>query len=73
MSEPGVRWNMRGDIYAVLGEKVTAEGYAVRLYYKPMIRWVFAGGILLVISAVVALLSYRQRALRLKRGCENDE
>lgn len=59
MSEPGIKWGLFADFYAVMGEKVDANSYAIRLYYKPFIRWIWAGGVLMILGGIFVLYGCR--------------
>lgn len=53
------------DVYVALGEPLEATSWSVRLYYKPFIRWIWAGGFLMVLGGGIALMHprYYQRAM----------
>ncbi len=59
MMEPGIRWNLIHDWYAVLGEKTGQDRYAMRLYVQTGVRWIWGGGLLMV--AAVLLSGWRGR------------
>ncbi len=48
-----------GDLYAVIGEEDGAGGYVTRLYYKPLVLWLWLGGVLLVLGGAIALTDRR--------------
>ncbi len=50
--DPGV-WR---DIYIALGEKLANGSWSVRIYYKPFVRWIWAGGILMALGGLLALM-----------------
>ena len=54
---------MRGDDYAVLGDGDAQIGYALRLYYKPLISWIWGGAALMAVGGLVAVFG-RQRTVR---------
>ena len=51
------------DLYAALGESLDKGAWSVRLYYKPFVSWIWAGGVLMALGGVLCLLDprYRQR------------
>ncbi|MGF1756732.1 heme lyase NrfEFG subunit NrfE [Photobacterium sagamiensis] len=57
MSEPGILWSWHGDIYITLGEKLNRTDYAVRIQYKPFVRWLWLGGILMMLGGTLAVLA----------------
>jgi cytochrome c-type biogenesis protein CcmF len=59
MTDSAIDVNIFRDIYIALGEPIGKEAWSVRLYYKPCVRWIWAGGILLVIGGIIALTDRR--------------
>ncbi|GAA4808232.1 hypothetical protein GCM10011365_16090 [Marinicella pacifica] len=60
MTEAAIYVGWSKDIYVSLGEAVNQEGaWAVRIYIKPMIRWMWFGGILMLTGAIIGLFSAR--------------
>ncbi|EKP0260538.1 heme lyase NrfEFG subunit NrfE [Aeromonas sobria] len=59
MNEPGIVWGLFGDLYVVLGEKMGPDAYAMRLHYKPLVRWIWLGGLLMIAGGTLRLLARR--------------
>ncbi|OLF22741.1 cytochrome C biogenesis protein CcmF [Aeromonas sp. YN13HZO-058] len=59
MNEPGIAWGMLGDLYVVLGEKMGPDAYAMRLHHKPLVRWIWLGGLLMMAGGTLRLLARR--------------
>ena len=59
MNEPGIAWGLFGDLYVVLGEKMGPGAYAMRLHYKPLVRWIWLGGLLMMTGGALRLLARR--------------
>jgi cytochrome c-type biogenesis protein CcmF len=54
-----------GQLYAVLGQPVTSDGgtadrYQLRLWWKPLVWWIWLGGTLIAIGATLSLLGRAQ-------------
>lgn len=47
------------DIYVALGEQLPGEAWSVRLYYKPFVRWIWAGGFVMLFGGFLALSDRR--------------
>ena len=47
------------DIYIALGEPLEQSAWAVRLYYKPFVRWIWAGGFMILLGGFLALTDRR--------------
>lgn len=44
------------DLYIALGEPLEGDDWSVRLYYKPFIRWIWLGGIIMILGGLFAIL-----------------
>jgi cytochrome c-type biogenesis protein CcmF len=44
------------DLYLALGEPLDENDWSLRLYYKPFIRWIWFGGILMIMGGFLAIL-----------------
>ena len=60
-TEAAIRPLVLGDLYAVIGQPNSTGAWAVRLYFKPLVSWIWAGALLMMIGGVFSL-SDRQRA-----------
>ena len=56
MNEPGIQGGLFGDLYVVLGEKMGPDAYAMRLHHKPLVRWIWLGGFLMMAGGALRLL-----------------
>ncbi|TNI73876.1 heme lyase NrfEFG subunit NrfE [Aeromonas media] len=56
MNEPGIQGGLFGDLYVVLGEKMGPDAYAMRLHHKPLVRWIWLGGLLMIAGSTLRLL-----------------
>jgi cytochrome c-type biogenesis protein CcmF len=55
MSIPAINMGIWRDIYVALGDPLPGDRFGVRLYYKPFIRWIWFGGLLMVLGGVLSL------------------
>ena len=60
-TEAAIRPRLGGDDYAVLGDGDDRIGYSLRLYYKPLISWIWGGGVLMATGGVVAMIGRRRQ------------
>ena len=58
LSKPGVTFNLWRDLYLALGNAYSDGSWSVRIYYKPFVRWIWAGGFLLLIGGLLSVLGY---------------
>lgn len=61
MAEVGLYHHFFDDIYIVMGDKLGNKEYAFRLHYKPYVRLLWLGGIMMVIAAAMAVLGMHHR------------
>lgn len=54
MTETAIDPGIFRDIYISLGERLEDGSWLVRIYYKPFVRWIWAGMLLIAIGAVIA-------------------
>ena len=67
-TESAVKAGLTRDLYVALGEPMDANNvrgaWSLRLYYKPFIRWIWGGGVLMMLGGFTCALDKR---FRLKR------
>jgi len=61
MTEAAIDWGFTRDIYVALGEPLDNGAWSVRVYYKPFIRWIWLGGLLMVLGGLLAATDKRYR------------
>ena len=61
MTEAGIDPGFMRDIYVSLGETLGNGDWALRLYYKPFVRWIWLGGILIGLGGLLAATDRRYR------------
>lgn len=49
------------DLYIALGEPFNQNEWSVRIYYKPFMRWIWAGGLLMMMGGLCALRTFRHK------------
>jgi len=67
MTEAGIAVGAARDLFAALGDDLGQGRWSVRLQYKPLIRYVWLGAILIALGGAVAALDRRYR-LRVTAG-----
>ncbi len=64
MTEAAVDDSPRRDLYVALGEPIGDSDWALRLYYKPLIRLIWLGGVLMFCGGILAASDRRYRLAR---------
>ncbi|MDT8387339.1 MAG: heme lyase CcmF/NrfE family subunit [Thiogranum sp.] len=67
MTEAGIDGGFLRDIYVSLGEPLGGGDWALRLYYKPFVRWIWLGGLLISLGGLLAASDPRYRSKVLAR------
>ncbi len=61
MTEAGIDAGLMRDIYVSLGEGLGGGDWSLRIYYKPLVRWIWLGGLMIAIGGMFAALDRRYR------------
>jgi cytochrome c-type biogenesis protein CcmF len=64
MTETAIDRGFTRDLYVSLGEPLSATAWSVRVYYKPLVGWIWGGCLLMALGGVLAVLDRRYRAQR---------
>ena len=59
MTESAIDVTPFRDIYVALGEPLSESSWSVRLYYKPLVRWIWGGGFMILAGGFFALTDRR--------------
>jgi cytochrome c-type biogenesis protein CcmF len=60
-SHVAIRTNLLADVYAVIGEAESNGSYVLRLYYNPLVPWIWLGAIMMASGGLVSLSDRRHR------------
>ena len=66
MTEAAIDAGLTRDIYVSLGEELEDKSWAVRVYYKPFVDWIWGGCLLMALGGIFAISDKRYR-MKLKR------
>ena len=61
MSEVGLDAGLWGDLYIVMGDNLGKGEFTFRLHYKPLIRWLWLGGILMALGALCSAINLKRK------------
>nr|WP_235727578.1 heme lyase CcmF/NrfE family subunit [Kangiella shandongensis] len=64
MTEADIDAGLFRDIYMVMGEPLEDGAWAVSVYYKPFVRWIWLGAIFMALGGVLAISDKRYREKR---------
>ena len=66
MTEADIGSGLFRDIYVALGEPLDGGAWAVRLYVKPLVRWIWLGALMIAGGGLLAILDKRYRRATLR-------
>jgi len=61
MTEAAIAPGLFGDLYVALGEPLGAESWALRIYVKPFVRWIWLGALMMMLGGFIAAADRRFR------------
>jgi cytochrome c-type biogenesis protein CcmF len=65
MTEAAIDPGLFRDLYVAMGEPIGNDGaWAMRLHYKPLVRWMWLGAIFMAAGAFTSILDKRYRRQR---------
>ncbi|HEY5622601.1 MAG TPA: cytochrome c-type biogenesis CcmF C-terminal domain-containing protein, partial [Gammaproteobacteria bacterium] len=72
MTEAGIDAGWNRDLFVALGDPLGNDAWSMRLQYKPLIRFIWLGSLIMALGGIVAASDrrYRQRAEASERNAE---
>jgi len=65
MTEAAIDAGVTRDLYIAMGEMLPDGGWAVRIYYKPFIRWIWFGPLMMGFAGIIMMMDKRYRVKKL--------
>jgi len=60
MSKVDIHPGIFRDLYIALGEPLDDTHWSVRIYYKPFVRWIWFGGMIMILGGLLAILQRKE-------------
>ncbi|MFV0370976.1 MAG: heme lyase CcmF/NrfE family subunit [Azonexus sp.] len=74
MTEAAIDAGILRDVYVSLGEPINPDqpegDWAVRVYYKPFVDWIWGGSVIMALGGLLAMLDRRYRGNRNRRQAQ---
>lgn len=67
MTEAGIDPGFFRDLYVALGEPLDGGAWAVRVQYKPFVRWIWLGSLMMALGGFIAISDKRYRLAKSRR------
>ncbi len=61
MTEAGIDPGLFRDVYVALGDPLPGGAWAIRVHYKPFVRWIWLGAIFMSVGGIMSMLDKRYR------------
>ena len=61
MTEADIDAGLFRDIFVAIGERISDDAWAIRLQYKPLVRWLWLGSLVMAIGGFLAIADKRYR------------
>ena len=61
MTEAGIDGGLFRDIYVALGDPLDGGAWAIRVHYKPFVRWIWLGSLFMALGGLLAMMDKRYR------------
>ena len=71
MTEADISVSFWRDVYVALGEPIGNQAWSVRVHVKPLVRWIWLGGILVALGGFTTILDKRYRRLKVARQSQS--
>jgi len=68
MTEADISVNLWRDVYVALGESIGNQAWSVRVHIKPLVRWIWLGGVLIALGGFTTVLDRRYRNRKVIRA-----
>jgi len=61
MTEAGIHVNWRRDLFVAMGDELGGGAWSMRLQYKPFVRYIWLGALIMALGGIVATTDRRYR------------
>jgi cytochrome c-type biogenesis protein CcmF len=67
MTEAGIHTTLTRDLFIALGEPLSNDAWAIRLYYKPFVVWIWGGAVIMAIGGIFSISDKRYRIKKMAK------
>ncbi|XKH00472.1 heme lyase CcmF/NrfE family subunit [Marinobacter nauticus] len=61
MTEAAIDAGLFRDVFVAIGERISDDAWAIRVQYKPLVRWLWLGSLIMAIGGFLAIADKRYR------------
>uniref|UniRef100_UPI0030F41461 cytochrome c-type biogenesis CcmF C-terminal domain-containing protein n=1 Tax=Paraglaciecola sp. TaxID=1920173 RepID=UPI0030F41461 len=70
MTEAGIDSGITRDLFVAIGEQLENGDWAIRIYVKPFINWIWAGAFIMALGGILSISDRRYRMAKLAKKTE---
>ncbi|GAA0855915.1 heme lyase CcmF/NrfE family subunit [Aliiglaciecola litoralis] len=67
MTEAGIDSGITRDLFVALGEQLNSGAWAVRIYVKPFVNWIWAGALFMAMGGIFSIADKRYRMAKVAK------
>jgi cytochrome c-type biogenesis protein CcmF len=67
MTEAAIHSNVARDLFIAMGEPLDNGAWAIRIYIKPFVIWLWAGAVVMAIGGIFSICDKRYRMAKVKK------
>lgn len=67
MTEAGIHTTITRDLFVALGEPLGEDSWAIRLYYKPFVVWIWGGSFIMCLGGIFSICDKRYRIKKIAK------
>ena len=71
-TEAGIRASFVGDLYVILGDEKDAGAYSIKLYFNPLVRFIWIGAVIMFIGGFLSLSDRKLRVGAPRRAARQE-
>jgi len=60
LAKTDIEVGLTHDLYVALGQDLGENAWAMRIYFKPFVRWIWLGGLIIVLGGLLAVVASAQ-------------
>jgi cytochrome c-type biogenesis protein CcmF len=67
MTEAGIDSGLTRDLFVALGEQLNSGAWAIRIYVKPFVNWIWAGALFMALGGIFSISDKRYRMAKVAK------
>jgi cytochrome c-type biogenesis protein CcmF len=67
MTEAAIHSNLTRDLFIAMGEPLDNGAWAIRIYIKPFVIWLWAGAVVMAVGGIFSISDKRYRMAKVKK------